>query len=144
MVAAWLGTKAIAATHHFKDFGLLAYRDGQRPIVHLEADLHQTVAWAEAEKRRWAFTSSNAGSFHFDDYSNLTNLSELDWDAIEATNWQGRQAGKQAEFLVEHSFPWQLISHIGVHSRGIETQVREALLGYQHRPPVDIKRDWYY
>ena len=23
MVAAWLGTKAIAATHHFKDFGLL-------------------------------------------------------------------------------------------------------------------------
>ena len=27
MVAAWLGTKAIVATHHFKDFGLLDVRE---------------------------------------------------------------------------------------------------------------------
>lgn len=31
----------------------LTYR-GQAPIVHLEADLHQTVAWAESQNLRWA------------------------------------------------------------------------------------------
>src|SRR5437764_5776029 len=39
----------------------LAYRGGQEPIVHLEADLHETVAWADREDRRWAFSLSNAG-----------------------------------------------------------------------------------
>lgn len=43
----------------------LDYHGGQVPIVHLEADLHQVVAWADARKRRWAFTSSNAGSNYF-------------------------------------------------------------------------------
>ena len=44
----------------------LTYRGGQAPIVHLEADLRQTVAWAGANRRRWAFTTSNAGSFYFE------------------------------------------------------------------------------
>ena len=40
----------------------LCYRGGQGPIVHLEADLNATVAWAESHARRWAFTLSNAGA----------------------------------------------------------------------------------
>jgi len=40
----------------------LDYRGGQAPIVHLQADLHASVAWAREHRRRWAFTSSNAGS----------------------------------------------------------------------------------
>lgn len=31
----------------------LAYKDGQGAIIHLEADLHATVAWANANGRRW-------------------------------------------------------------------------------------------
>jgi hypothetical protein len=77
----------------------LVYQDGQTSIVHLEADLYETVALAAAQKQRWAFTSSNAGSFHFDDYSDLALLDKLDWDAIGANNWAMRQDGKQAEFL---------------------------------------------
>ena len=34
----------------------LSYRGGQSSIIHLEADLRQTVAWANAQGRRWAFT----------------------------------------------------------------------------------------
>ena len=49
----------------------LAYRGGQGSIIHLEADLRSTVAWAEEQKRRWAFTSSNAGSLYFDDFCDL-------------------------------------------------------------------------
>lgn len=45
----------------------LSYRGGQGPIVHLEADLHETVAWADSQRQRWAFTLSNAGSFYFED-----------------------------------------------------------------------------
>ena len=122
----------------------LVYQDGQTPIVHLEADLYETVAWAVAQKQRWAFTSSNAGSFHFDDYSDLALLDKLDWDAIGANNWAMRQHGKQAEFLVEHSFSWQLISRIGVHSGGVRDQVLESIQIREDHPPVEIKRDWYY
>ena len=31
----------------------LNYRGGQDPIVHLEADLRQAVAWADGDGRRW-------------------------------------------------------------------------------------------
>ena len=43
----------------------LSYRGGQDPIVHLEADLRQAVAWADGDGRRWAFTFSNAGAHYF-------------------------------------------------------------------------------
>ena len=52
----------------------LSYRDGQGPIVHLEADLRQSVDWADANERRWAFTSSNAASSYFEDFSDLDDL----------------------------------------------------------------------
>ncbi len=44
----------------------LDYRGGQGPIVHLQADLHASVAWAHQQNRRWAFTASNAGSRYFE------------------------------------------------------------------------------
>ena len=37
----------------------LAYRGGQGSILHLEADLRQTLDWADRNKRRWAFTQGN-------------------------------------------------------------------------------------
>lgn len=45
----------------FRQNDELSYEGGQEPIVHLEADLAETVAWAEANDKRWAFTLSNAG-----------------------------------------------------------------------------------
>ena len=56
----------------------LDYRGGQDPIVHLEADLHETVEWADQEERRWAFTLSNAGSGYFIDRCDLAQLDEID------------------------------------------------------------------
>ena len=67
----------------------LAYRGGQGPIVHLEADLHATVAWAQQHRRRWAFTASNAGSRYFDDWADLAQLSNVDWNAVQARHWIG-------------------------------------------------------
>ena len=122
----------------------LSYRGGQTPIIHLEADLSAAVAWADENGRRWAFTLSNAGAYYFEDRNNLTQLHELDWDAIQARDWQRKKEGKQAEFLIEHSFPWQLVERIGVMNRTIYTQVVHALAGAAHQPPVEVRRDWYY
>lgn len=122
----------------------LEYRGGQHPIVHLVADLYQTVDWAEGQEQRWAFTSSNAGSGYFDDYADLADLGKLDWAAIETNNWRDRQEGKQAEFLVESAFPWELISSIGVHSPAIANQVRAMLPTTGHRPAVAVRPGWYY
>ena len=122
----------------------LTYRDGQRLIVHLEADLHETVEWAQANNRRWAFTLSNAGALYFEDRADLAQLGEIDWDAVQARDWRGQKEGKQAEFLVEQSFPWDLVSRIGVRSQQVYDQVRAALQAAAHKPRVDIRPDWYY
>ena len=122
----------------------LEYRGGQEPIIHLEADLLETVARTDANQRRWAFTSSNAGAYYFDDYSALNDLNSLDWGAIQATDWRDCQETKQAEFLVEGSFPWELVSRIGVSSRRIGDRVLSTIQSHSHRPSVVIKPGWYY
>jgi hypothetical protein len=125
----------------------LEYRGGQDPIVHLEADLHQTVAWAGDHKRRWAFTTSNAGSRYFDDYSDLAQLDKVDWDAVQASGPRYRRQhkdGKQAEFLVEGSFPWELVSRIGVRPKALCAKVLGVLHSATHRPTVEWKPEWYH
>ena len=123
----------------------LDYRDGQVPIVHLEADLHDTIAWADKNQRRWAFTLSNAGSSYFEDHSDLSELGKINWDAVQADRWSGQyKEGKQAEFLIEKSFPWTLVSRIGVHSRQIYDRVVRVNRTYEHRPAISIMKSWYY
>lgn len=123
----------------------LTYRGGQAPILHLEADLHRSVSWAQQQGRRWAFTLSNAGTRYFEDRADLRQLHEINWDAVQANQWSGSlKEDKQAEFLMEESFPWKLVEHIGVLSRSTYQQVMNALAACEHRPVVEIKNDWYY
>ena len=122
----------------------LAYRGGQEPILHLEADLRQTADWASSNNRRWAFTSSNAGNRYFEDYHDISLLNKLDWQAIQARNWQTCREEKQAEFLMERFFPWEMVSRIGVHSAEIRGKVVGEIQVARHKPPVETKPDWYY
>lgn len=122
----------------------LAYRGGQGTIIHLEADLLASVAWAEQNGRRWAFTLSNAGSRFFEDRCDLRQLDELDWTAIHARDWQSHKEGKQAEFLLEHSFPWHLVERVGVYSRATYQQTVNSLPISSYRPPIAVIPEWYY
>lgn len=122
----------------------LAYQGGQGPIIHLEADLRQSVAWAVAQEKRWAFTLSNAGANYFEDRCDLSQLGEINWNAVHATSWSQCKEGKQAEFLVERQFPWELVTRIGVMSQLVYTQVCTALGATAHKPRVEIRREWYY
>jgi hypothetical protein len=124
----------------------IKYRDGQDPIVHLVVDLRKAISWANANDYRWAFTSSNAGSYYFDDFADLNDLDKIDWQAVRATQWNDRdiKEKKQAEFLVENCFPWKLVEGIGVFSRRQYDQIQELHKSKQKLPLVKIKKEWYY
>ena len=122
----------------------LTYRDGQGPIVHLEASLEAAVRWAVDNGQRWAFTLSNAGAMYFEDRCNLGALTEIDWGAVGATDWRDCKEGKQAEFLIERQFPWHLVSRIGAFSREIAERASGLLKAQSHQPAVEIRRNWYY
>lgn len=122
----------------------LSYRGGQDLIIHLEADLHQAVAWAEQQGLRWAFTLSNAASGYFEDRCDLAQLEDIDWNAVEARYWRDCKEQKQAEFLIERQFPWEEFSRIGMRSVGVFEQVRRTLQVAEHKPLVEIKPEWYY
>lgn len=124
----------------------LTYSGGQEPIVHLEADLRETVDWAENEGCRWAFSLSNAGAFYTEFRNRFDQLREVDWAAVTATDFRDPQIkeGKQAEFLIHKFFPLRLVQRIGVASAAIQNRVVRALSGSAHRPVVEVRRDWYY
>ena len=128
---------------HMANHSQLDYRGGQDPIVHLEADFHETVKWADQKKRRWAFTLSNAGSGYFKDSCDLAQLDEIDWDAFRARNWRTCKEGKQAESLIEKSFPWTLIRRVGVRGAETRSKVAAAMQTAVHQPSVTTQRGWH-
>ncbi len=123
----------------------LSYRGGQDPIVHLEADLHAVIRWAESNNKRWAFTLSNAGAYYAESHSILDALDRLDWEAISARDFRDPDVKerKQAEFLVHGEFPMELVQRIGVRTQRIATQVTEAIKG-RYQPRIEVLQDWYF
>ena len=124
----------------------LNYREGQGPIVHLEANLHEVVEWAERKDRGWAFSLSNAGSYYVEIRDDIDQINEVNWAAIAETDFRSSDVkeSKQAEFLVHESFPWKLVRRIGVYSADIKARAEANLAHASHRPPVEILRHWYY
>jgi len=124
----------------------LTYHDGQGLIVHLEADLHEVVAWADANARHWAFSLSNAGAFYTQFRSRLDQLHDVNWPAVEATDFRSAEIkeGKQAEFLLHQSFPWHLFRRMGVLAPSVAQRAANAMSSAAHRPTIEIRRDWYY
>lgn len=123
----------------------LTYQGGQEPILHLEADLGRAVAWAEQNNRRWAFTLSNAGARYFEDCADLDQLDRINWASVETRQWSGAaMEGKQAEFLMETCFPWALVERIGVFSNAYVESVSLAMGAAEHRPQIEVRREWYY
>ena len=56
---------------------------GQVPIVHLEADLHAVVEWANGQRVPWAFALGNAAESRAECRCRLIDLSEVNW-----TRWR--------------------------------------------------------
>lgn len=131
---------------HMANHADLAYRGGQGPIVHLEADLHETMSWAAEKGRRCAFTLSNAGAAYAEFRKEVAHLNEINWEAVMATDFRPStvKEGKQAEFLLHEFFPWPLVRRIGVQSPNMHSRVVRAMAESTHRPPVEVLPNWYF
>ncbi|MEO7967089.1 MAG: DUF4433 domain-containing protein [Gemmatimonadaceae bacterium] len=143
----YFGTRSIMLyLIHMANHVELTYRGGQGPIVHLEADFNETVEWASANDTRWAFTLSNAGAVYTEFRADAARLDEVNWTAVSATDFRDSviKEGKQAEFLLREFFPWALVRRIGVPSQTIHSRVLRSLAVGDHRPPVEVRREWYY
>ena len=63
----------------------------------------------------------------------IRSLSEYPW-----------RTRKQAEFLVERSFPWGLVRRIGVLESGVHNMTMASLRSAEHRPEVTVEPRRYY
>jgi hypothetical protein len=124
----------------------LDYTAGQRPLVHLEADVQQVVRWAKRQGVRWAFSDRNAGARYATFYNDLRHMDRINWDAVAATDFRDLlvKEGKQAEFLVYEFFPWSLIRRVGTCDQGIAEQAERALRAASDTPAVSVEPGWYY
>jgi hypothetical protein len=124
----------------------LDYRGGQRPILHLQANLKRAIRWADKNGRRWAFSDGNAGARYTHFYNDLSELDVVNWDAVTATDWRDPtiKEGKQAEFLMLDCFPWELVEGVGVIDQRTLTDVSRILQMGEHKPLVSVRSDWYY
>jgi hypothetical protein len=112
----------------------------------LVADLQKTVEWANSNGLRWAFTSTNAGSYYFEDYGDLCKLDKIDWQAVQTDQWSDPEIKlkKQAEFLIEQRFPLELVEEIGVYSSHQQSQVQGLFGAAREAAFVKVQRSWYY
>jgi hypothetical protein len=95
-------------------------------------------------------TVSPATSYYFEDRCSLDSLRDINWLAVEARRWSGNgvpssvKEGKQAEFLIEQSFPWNLVERVGVLRQSVADKVYRSMSAGEHRPRIELKPDWYY
>ena len=124
----------------------LTYRGGQGSIVHIEADLHTVIRWAEANGMLWAFSLSNAGARYTEFRSRVDELDQLDWPAIAARDFRPAavREGKQAEFLLYGRFPFELVEAIGVQSAAIQQRAATTIAASNPRLSIAVRPDWYF
>jgi len=124
----------------------VSYRGNQESIVHLRADFNKVINWADSNTVRWAFSTSNAGSYLTDFYSYPAKLNKIDWDAVTSTDFRDAKIkeGKQAEFLMFDIFPWTLIEKIGIINNTMAAKVKTALANTGHQPVIAEEPSWYF
>lgn len=124
----------------------LTYTGGQGPIVHLEADLHRVLDWADENNVRWAISLGNASALYAEFRDDRSELGELKWHLIHQRDFRDPEVkeAKQSELLIHQFFPWELFERIGTHSDAIANAAAQAIQWCDHRPTVQRMSDWYY
>jgi ssDNA thymidine ADP-ribosyltransferase, DarT len=124
----------------------VSYKDGQQPIVHLQADLNTVINWANSNTVLWSFSNGNAGSRLTTFYNHSSKLSEINWAAVMSKDFRDAKVkeGKQAEFLIFDVFPWTLIEKIGTINSMMATKVKRAMTNVEHQPDIAIEPSWYF
>lgn len=129
-----------------QNHGEMTYKGGQEAIIHLEADFGRMAAAADRNNVQWAVSLSNAAARYAEFRTGSRALEELDWECINARQWQPSNVKerKQAECLFHNHFPWWGITRLGVKTTTVHQRVRTLLERAEHRPPVELRPEWYY
>lgn len=120
------------------------YTEGQKPVIYLRSTVEAVVKAG----LRWVFTEGHADMLFTDFFDDLKDLEKVDWALMRARYWTDtdedpdRKRRRQAEFLVQNFFPWELVSYIGVYDLSIAQAVGEIIKGGS--PEVGVQRGWYY
>jgi hypothetical protein len=122
----------------------LEYTDGQKKIIHLQADLRRVVAWADENSRKWHFSLGNASADYTEFRDDLSRINDLNWAAINARYWSECRDQKQAEFLLKEFFPFELFEGAGVMTLDMKMAVESLLAPSAYRVPVKVLPSWYY
>lgn len=85
-------------------------------------------------------------------YDSINDLSKLDWNAIYAKYWADteedpdRKRRKQAEFLVHHSLPWELVKGIAVMNNMAKEAVESIFKIFDPKLTKKVieRPQWYY
>ena len=115
-------------------------------MIHLQADVNKVINWADSNAVKWAFSTSNAGSYLTNFYSHPSKLEKIDWAAVTSTDFRHPKLkeGKQAEFLMFDVFPWTLIEKIGIINNEMKIKVSAILANVEHKPILAIEPSWYF
>ena len=129
----------------------LKYSNGQNDIIHLVFDLKKVLDWANDNHLKTCYTTSNAGSKYFEDYSDFSEIKErVDWQSVNAIHWSGIgidksvKENKQAEFLIESKISINLLELIGVYNLQNYKKVNTILKERGFSLNVMQKPNWYY
>lgn len=124
----------------------MAYRGGQAPIIHLVFNPAEVATWAERSNLRYYVTNVSAASAFFQAFQDLNALNDLDWRAIQASQWTDCTSRKEAEFLVENRVPMTMLHSIGVQNDLCKSMVEQVLKmsGIGDQVVVKTIPSWYY
>ncbi len=120
------------------------YKGGQNSVIHLRS----TVEAVDETELQWVFTEGHAEIAYTDFFSDLEDLTKIDWEVLKARYWHDtdndpdRKRRRQAEFLVHQFFPLGLVSYMGVHDLAVAKAVSEIV--DRHDIEVQVEAGWYY
>ncbi len=122
------------------------YNEGQEPIVHLVTSIERI----HAAGLEFVFTDGHAYVQFSEFFTDLADLSKVDFEIMKQTYWNDtqddndRERRRNAEFLVHKELPWSLVGAIGVRSHNVAEQLAPLLPSNAPQPPVLVRPQWYY
>jgi hypothetical protein len=122
------------------------YSGGQEPLVYLVS----TAQAVHAAGVGFVFTDGHAVAEVSCFYDDLARLDAVDWDIMRERYWTDtrtdgdRKRRREAEFLVYDSVPWALVNEVVAMTEATRERAASVLTSGPHRPPVRLRREWYY
>jgi len=128
---------------------VVSYNGSQTNIIYLVSSVQKIYQ----SQLKCCYTDGHATIRFTDFFDDLSKLEDsIDWEIISSWSWhdtdedENRKRKKQAEFLVHHFVPWNLVEKIAVIDPIMKQKVESIIAEseYQYNPSVEIRRNWYY